>query len=89
METCRRPDGLGSQESDTELELQIRLGEMEKADGSLDLIDKMILYRMKDLSARGVGVLKALDSPEKIFETVKIKPIAGDFSANSDILRSM
>lgn len=48
MEAWRKPDGLGTIEQSTPLDLQIHLGEMDEASGLLSTEQKYALLSMKD-----------------------------------------
>jgi hypothetical protein len=89
MEALRRPDGLGHFAEISPLDLQIQLGEMEKAQGLLGFEAKMVLSIMKEMSAKLKGKTDGLETPEKIYEATRSRPIMDNFPTNKGILLSM
>lgn len=89
MEALRKPDGLGFQEFDTELDVQIRLGEMEISEGSLGIAARAELQRMKEMSIRLADKVSGFETAEKIYNFVRLIPVAANLTKNTGILLSM
>ncbi len=89
MEAFRKPKGLGQVAEISPLELQIHLGEMEQFQGSLLLEQAVALRAMKEIAARQQGQAEGLETPEKIHDATRPRPIMDDLSVNKEILLSM
>ena len=86
MEALRKPIRFGET---TPLELQIHLGKMEREQGSLGLEASTVLGRMQEMSAKLNGKIDGLETPEKIREVTRLRPIMDNFPASKEILLSM
>ena len=89
METQRRPGGIESREFDTELKVQIRLGEMQSAEGLLGPSEKRALIRMKEIYLALADKVSGFETPEQIRNFVWPVPVAENLTGNTDVLLSM
>lgn len=89
MEAIRKPSGLGKVTEISPLELQIHLGEMEQSQGPLLLEQAVELRTMREIAVGQQGQIEGLETPEKIHDATRPRPIMDDFSANKAILLSM